>query len=567
MAALGGVRWGVAPIRWWGLVALDLRSFSADGEPRRFHQSESAQLNVASYVWQPWFAQVSGGLGAVVSSERGGADSRSTGMTGHGAISVFPVSRFPFQANFDVSDTRASGEYVGQDYRTYRYGARQTYRSLEGANSVVSFDRSTLSGAFGRDTVDALNASHLRVLGRHSLEANASLTRNDREGSGERAEFRRLFGRHGYRDLEDRLLTVETLASYGASELRLGTLGTGDAARTDSFQLNSFFTWRPDEDDPLYVTGGARLSDTGTSFGRSEVESRSLMAHGAASYQVSRNLTVNGGGSVSHTSGTAGTAEGMVTTQFGGATYALDPWRFGEYVYTSSLAGNITNQTAPEQNRQLLSAQGTHGLQRPFLLGAAQSLNVGLTQTLGASHESVSGGLYTLAHNASASWSLSRADGLAGYVSVSAGDSRTFGYATSEFQLLNLQLSGQAQFGRLASLNANLTLQGTRQATGNVVPDGFDITTNGGVTYQHLRAFGVPQLRYSLTYNRSDYQFNTRLLGDLNAPREHVQWSLENRLDYRIGKLDARLSFRVAEIDGKKNALVFVRLARQIGDW
>jgi hypothetical protein len=92
------------------------------------------------------------------------------------------------------------------------------------------------------------------------------------------------------------------------------------------------------------------------------------------------------------------------------------------------------------------------------------------------------------------------------------------------------------------------------------------VSRNGGATYQHLRVFGVAQLRYLAIYERSDYQLNTRLQGDINALREQVAWSFEQRLEYRIGKLETRLSYRLAEIDGKKNALLFLRIAREFGD-
>jgi hypothetical protein len=45
-----------------------------------------------------------------------------------------------------------------------------------------------------------------------------------------------------------------------------------------------------------------------------------------------------------------------------------------------------------------------------------------------------------------------------------------------------------------------------------------------------------------------------------------VAWSFEQRLEYRIGKLETRVQFRIAEIDGTKNALLFFRIAREFGD-
>jgi hypothetical protein len=83
----------------------------------------------------------------------------------------------------------------------------------------------------------------------------------------------------------------------------------------------------------------------------------------------------------------------------------------------------------------------------------------------------------------------------------------------------------------------------------------------------HARAFGVRGLRYTLMFNANTTrsQSDTRLEGNPDAGRDQVTRSLEQRLDYRIGRLDVRLSTRLAEIDGKKNALVLLRISRDFG--
>lgn len=572
-SAGSGIRWRLAPLRWWGTVLTELRSFTVEGQERRFQEVESIRLNGASYVWQPWFAQVSGGIGAFTSKERGGGGSRSNNLTGNGKLDVFPSSRFPFQTYFDVSDSRSGDQFVGQEYRNFRYGVRQSYRPEQGSwTALGSYDRSTLSSpTFGRDTVDVVNASHTHLIDIHRFESSANLTRNSRQ-SGERMQNARLFGRHELRYDETSVLTMESLASYGTTDERLASFGALGQRRTDALQLNSFLTWQPDYDDPLHVTGGARFfsqSNETNQFG--EFESRSIMAYGAANYRVNKNLLVNGGGSVAHTQSTATIGEDRTdvsTNQFAGASYTPDVRRFGEFVYNANLTANVSNQTGFNQSSRVMTTQGTHGVHRSFLLGPGQSLGAGLNQSLGASHNSVSGALYTLAHNAQASWSIAKSSALSGYVSASAGDSRTFGATNSAFHLVNVQISGQAQLSRFSSLTANMTMQGTRQESDLTAQErGLNVTTNGAVTYQHSRAFGMPRLLYIGSYSRSDYMLTSRLQGDLDAPRDLAQWTLDQRLAYRIGKLEASLQYRLAEFDGKKNALVFLRLARHIGDW
>lgn len=558
---LSDVRWELAPIRWRGQLASDLRLFSAHGQPNRFQQVQSAALQGASYVYQPWFAQLAFGLTGLTSKDHGDQTSRSTALGGNALLSVFPSSRYPFQASFDRSDSRSSDQFTGQQYTTQRMGVRQSYRNPAGdQNTSASFDRSTLtSSSFGRDTVDVWNAAHSRRFGEHSVEGNVNRVLNSRGASGDRSQFDRVFARHNFSD--EGLLVVETLGSYGAATQNVGSTGTSARLRNDATQLNSFATWRRSDDDPLYVTGGARFFQSRFSDEASNTESRSVMANAAATYRIARNFTVNGGGSVAQNSSASGSS--VLTSQFAGAAYAPDPRRWGEYLYTSNLGANATNQTGGESGgRYLLSVQGSHGVQRSFELSPAQSLWLNAAQTLGVSQDSGAGGQRTLTHYGAASYRIAAENNLSGFASASASDSRTSGYASSSFQLFNLQLSGQGSFGRNSSLTANYTVQGTRQGGG----ERFVVSANGGITYQHSRAFDVPQLRYLATYQRNDFQLNLRQEGELNAPRDQVNSSFEQRLDYRIGRIEARLSYRLVEVDGKKNALLFLQLVRQFGN-
>lgn len=554
---LRDVRWELAPIRWRGLLATDLRSFRAEDQPARRELVESLSLQGVSYIYQPWFAQLAFGVTALASQERGQQRNHGSTLGGNGLVSVFPTSRFPFQASYERTDSRSSEQFTGRDYMVQRAGARQSYRTLAGdSNSSLSFDRSTLtSETFGRDTVDVWNATHTRSFGAHSFDTQANRTLNDR-GSGEQTRFDRVFGRHNYS--AGGLLTAETLASYGATSQ---TFAARPGLRNEVTQVNAFGTWRPEEGDPLFVTGGARLLQTEIMDPVTETEARSVMAHGAANYRLTRNLTLNGGASVTQNS--AQNESVVLSSQFAGANYTSDARRFGEYLYTSNLGASATHQSGGEEgSRRLLSTQASHSVSRLFSVSQTQSVALNGSQGVAFANDSQAGDLRNLNHYGGLSWRVQSADALSGLAAVSASDSRTFGYTPSSFQLVNLQLSGLANLGRYSSFSANYTVQGTRQERS----EGFVMSRNGGGTYQHLRVFGVPQLRYLAIYERNDYELNTRVQGELTAPREQVSWSFEQRLEYRIGKLETRVSFRVAEIDGRKNALLFLRVAREIGD-
>ena len=218
-AGLTDVRWELAPIRWRGLLALDLRSFNVEGQAYRREAIESATLQATSYVYQPWFAQLAFGLTGVAAQQHGELASRADTLTGNGLVAVFPTSRFPFQANYERTDSRSSEQFTGRDFVQDRAGVRQSYRTIRGdQNASVAFDRSKLTpmpSAAIRWT--CTTPGYTRSLD-NNFELSGNRTRNTRE-AGEHAVFDRLFGRHNYS--ADGLVTAETLASYGATSQQL----------------------------------------------------------------------------------------------------------------------------------------------------------------------------------------------------------------------------------------------------------------------------------------------------------------------------------------------------------
>lgn len=572
----GGFRWTLAPIRWGGNLASELRLQRIEDQPRRLQQVEIANIRAATYLWQPWFAQVTGGLGLVTNKERGSgsegvtnpgaAGSNSTSVTGNGTLALFPMSRFPFQAMFDVSDSRASGELTRSDFRSTRIGMRQNYRPLEGnASYVASYDRSTLdSPTFGRDTVDLLAGSMSRQLGVHSFDIGANHTRNRRSTSGEGSLLNRLTARHGYRPHS--ALSVESLASINTADFRLLSTGAVTENRSRFLQLNTFATWRPDEDVPLYVTGGGRVFQSLVDNNGVESEARTLNANVAANYQYGRNLSLTGSASVTQAATDAGSD--LLTVQGAGVTYVPDPLALGRFVYNWNATGNVFNQTGGRDGgRQNLAGQIGHNVSRNLSLGRTSALTFTLGQSYAATFDTVTTTSQTLLHNASVSWRLAPTPSSSAFVSLIGADSRTAGHNENQFQLVNLQATGQIQVDRYSFGAANLTIQGTRQNTPTTPGAGFSFNSNGSLSYQHLRAFGVPQLRYYALYAVNETQFRSRLLGDINAPREQVNQSLEQRFEYNIGRVELRLTARLARIEGKRNALIFFRLNRQFGQF
>ncbi len=127
----------VAPIGFHGSLAYDLRVQDvgkAGDEPRErsMQQFVTARLDAVTYLWQPWFATLSGALGLTTgwSDEGSGTPtSRDQFATGRAQLNLFPSSRFPFEAHYEVTDTRVDGGLVAlQPARWTRMGVSQSYR-------------------------------------------------------------------------------------------------------------------------------------------------------------------------------------------------------------------------------------------------------------------------------------------------------------------------------------------------------------------------------------------------------------------------------------------------------
>lgn len=573
-ALRGFSEWRLPPLRWGGNLTTDILADKAGGQPRRLRQTDIANIKGSSYIYQPWFALVSGGLGLVMSKElRDGGElqaagqsqrTKSNAITGNGELTLFPLSRFPFNAFVDVSDSRVNDEAGSSDITNTRFGVRQSYRPQEGSESyTASFNHSTLkSQAFGRDSVNALAANINRSAGSQSFDVSGGHTSNTRSNTGERTAFSNAYARHSYRPEPE--LSVESLASMSSSEFRLLSAGVPSDNRSNFAQASSFATWRPEEDSPLLVTGGARMFHSTIANNAQGTQTLTLSGNMAATYALSRQTNLTASATVTQLATEVGSRR--LTTQAASATRIGDPVGIFGADYTWNTGANLSNQTgAAEGMRQFMGGQFGHNLTRKMTLGQGSQAIFGVGQNAGTSYDTVAGRSQTLSHNANASWRLTSSTSTNAYVSLLGTDSRTRGANANDFQMINFQVSGQIQFNRNASVAANLTVQSARQNTPTAPSAGRPVNSSGTLGYFQQHAFGVPRLRYSALYGINEAQFKSRLQGDFDAPRERVNQSLEQRLDYNLGRIATRLSLRVAQVEGRRDALLFFRMNREFG--
>lgn len=577
-----GIRWELAPWRSEGSVTLDLRHLRLEDGRRTTQGVVFGDIDFATYVWQPWFIRLRAGIGLLGGVDKSrdadgsGRTQDSGGATGRFAVSVFPASRFPFELRADVSDSRTRGDTLGNDYRSSRVSLSQGWRPEVGNDSVqFNLDHSRLeSQVGGTDTLTAVTALALRQFDDQSLEFNATWSENERLETGDRNTLAALNARHSLHPRSR--LRVETMATWNeASVDRVGSTLTSGVR-----QVSTFANWSPGAGDPLYVAdapvtlaGSARwvTADSGGSDG--ERSANAFNATLGAQQDLTRSWRLSGSGSV----GRFDNGVGAVSTT--GAANLSASWSpvalpLGDWRWAPSGSGSVgVSRGGAGGSRHVEGLQLSHALSRDLALGDTQALSFSVSQAAGVLVESP--GRQTtrsVSHSASLFWQANGDGRSQSFAGVSASDARNHAEEDGRFQLINLQWSQREQFARYLSGAANVTLQATRNDatlvdafTGErrVQRGGWQRFYNASVNLENQRVFSVPRLRYTLLASASSQQLEQRAFGDIDAPRERISKSIENRLDYSIGRLEARLSARAADVDGRTVVALLARLQRR----
>lgn len=565
---------GFAPARWGGTIALEHLDQRSEGANRRYSDAASVSLTAASYFWQPWFAQLRGNLTllADVDKASGGADvgageggsTRGLSLSGGGSVTVFPNSRFPFHASIDSTDSRATGTFAPSDYRNTRASARQSWRDPLGAENLIgTADFSRIdSRSFGRDTVFALDARYLRTADSWRGDGAFNWSRNRRE-AGEGTDILRLYGTHLYTPDPD--LWVNSLASYTESDLAIPSGGVDLTQRI--LQANSQAVWRPAADERFAFTGGGRVFANGFEQAGVRDDAYSVSGNAGFSFAPTEEATVQGSAVATHLTAD-GSQRDLLTFESLGANWTPRPFELGLATWSPALAVQASHETGSEDgDRTQATVQADQQFSRAIPMGTAATMHLVLAQGAGLIDDSLIGRTTVLRYNGTAGLRVNTSESSDGYLSAGYGESRATGAIEERFRLANLQASGQLRFGQWDLLTANVTaqwiratraLEGTREASRQVY---------GGFTYQHTKVFGVPRLRYlaSATWNQGFT--DSRLLGDADALRENTTRLFDQRLLYDIGRLEIRLGMRIAKTDGRDDRQVYLRVARQFGQF
>lgn len=560
-----GLAWFLPPVRLGGSVSYSVARNYSDGQSA--NQSglvTTLNARTGTYIWRPWFATVNASLAFTHSANRFGnidssSKSKSVAVNGGGQLNVVPLSKFPFEAHFQLNDSRATtDQLVGTTYASERFGFTQRYFREDG-DALLGWDRNIQHDVVtGRDTQDTLQLRITTKLGEHDLQFNGDRSDNRRDSTGEKAIVNSLALQHSY--APDPTISISNFFNVSQSNYEL--LSGGSGSRLVQLSSNAF--WRS-ENSPLTVNGGVRMfavdSDlTGLSVVGSPANNKTVNANAnlGINYEFSRFTRLSAGLNVNQNENNG--LKSISSSQQAAVNYAPDNLMFGDFSYRwGTSAGVSSNQTSNADSQTQLSLQFNHSLSRSIRLSGGSAVGMDVSQgvafNLGGQSDALNPvATKQLTHSGSLSWDFPQVSG-APQFRLSASDSRSLDGPRDFYQMINFQTSSNLATGPNSSWSGNLTVQSVRQgrdslpsastnAPINVSDPDFVTNSSGSVNYQNQRTFGVRRLRFT-----SDLRLNGQSLLPVfggSKVQELAAW--QNSLDYSIGRTQLRLNFLISSM-------------------
>lgn len=546
------------PIRYNGELRLNGRTTGTDRGGESYLFASTGRINMDSFVWQPWFASIGGGLDLSLVDTYGESHNSTTLLGGNLNLTLFPASRFPTFGFVSVSDTRTDVDLASapdREVRRTRFGLRQTYQALTGGSRFAArIDRTIEEGTDDQQqaVIDqgALFGSFLTE--RQRFSGDLSFRSLERDLNEE--ELFELIGTVSHNARPTDTVTVDSFATY--TDTRAESTLTDVKNRT--LQGNSLALWRPHR-IPLTVSGTVRVTAARREQDGTGNDNTSGNLALGADYLLNRLTRVSGNVSANFSDGRGSSTQGATVS------YNPDSLGLGSFTYnwftSSTLSNEVGNQAG---DRTILGALFGHGVTRarPFAGAPAWSLSLAANNTLSGSMDTLNGGAATVGLNGSVGVSHAAANGLTNArldatATYSDGASRQFATGDNNFQSVTFNFDHRTEISNHSQWNAVVATGWNRQDFG-----GAATTTefsNMNVGYTNSRLFGVPRMLFrSQLSARTIRLFFSDLTGEENTD---IRW--ENRFDYFIGKLETRLTATWSRVGARDDYSVLLTVSRR----
>ena len=556
-------------VRVWGDISTLYRAREFDdGDSKATQRLNTASVNASSYIWQPWFALVSGGL--TLSEDTSDSSDQESVMTnflsGNFQFNLFPSSRFPFLFYYNQSRNELDDDFFGREIVTTEYGISQQYRSEDGNNHYLT---KFIQNQREEKDLDSFAFESLFFSSNHqftnqSINTDILFDRVENEGRDEQAESYSLTGRHSYTGGVN--FSLENLVS--TSKVENDFLQSASDAETA--QISSLLSWQPEGRDDINLTGAFRLSDLEFNLSQDSTTGENLENNtGNSTANLNQGLVYNFSERVSISqSANAALVESDGQEEFSaseavGITYTSDRLFLDAGDYGWGVGSSFNNQHGDIETTQSLNNRFNHSLSSDFSAQERYDLRTNLSQSLSQDFRTNQDDEKRADHAFSITWAGSSTNNRS-VVRFSISDSRSLDDEDSAFQLANLQYSGSFRFNRHTQLFGDVTLQKSKQKTNGEQSE--TMVSNGQLELLRERLFQVPRLRFRSRLKISKQQSeNERFIENLKED-VNTDSSWENSLHYRIGRLETQLNLDFIESNDELDRLIKIRITRSFGD-
>lgn len=572
------------PIDLSGDVGYTYRLMESDTDETVSHQMRGS-IRGRSYLWQPWFATVDARLRLTqddtdysLNSNPGISGSTTTLTTGELDFSVIPRSRYPLSISYSAHDSRVDTidtitsplTAVGaREFSTNRFSVRQSLDFKKKGRYQWNYDLNNWKSTNSEEYSDwLLGGKGDWSWHKNRLQVRTNYKVIDRAVLGQEST-NLTFNLDHFFTHPTRALRIDTSADhyfYETDPVTTGAVVSFADSKTSSDQVSSFIFWRP-TDRPVTASGGVRVFRMVSDAGRThpdvvnnETELLSVNATAGGMYQYTKNLRfdANANLSVNDTDLSSDEESDLEYSHLMrvGALMQSDMheilWGMGYQWYASGSFQSLGTETEDQHSLDLSLG---HDANKTWWNDQKNStLRLGLSQAISSLNElgDDDSNSQRLDHSATFGWDYYGGRKTA-YAAITLSDAREIGDRESDQQLINQQVSGTFNLTRRSSLTGNLTSQWVRQKFDGQDESAIVTTHTGAVNYQHSRAFGVPRLRFGSDLRHS--------VASEDRQTDRSEW--ENRLDYSVGLVDTRASWRLIDAGEQDYSLVYFQVTRR----
>lgn len=573
--------------RWGGLLFDQYSTSFGENKSTVSSNSYGATLDVSSmtYVWQPWFALLGGGIGTTATHNDGSKSSSTIlGQRGNMVLKVFPTSRFPFTATYDRRRTDLDSGLLENGIGIESLQLSQRYHSHRNTQLSLTYDRITttidteISGipseSTKKDVNERLNFDVTRNLDKHNMRFSGRLETNYDVNTLDESKAGNLIATDSFSTKKGVL--INALANYNETKNTSNFVGGKKAESTGKTEQLSGTSGYTTKNGKTSLNGNIRLfrrrderkviEGTGATSEKNNRQANGAVRAGFR-YAVNRNTRASGSADASRELETDDPQPRY--NQNLSLSYGADPLEMGKFSYTWNSSAGLSNSINPEGESTSTDGRFGHTLRRPLYSGKNTKLSTNFSQNYSISKKLRD----TQQTDLPADHSLTNTASVGGSnssgrrninVRLTVADSRNGqafrDFGRSDTQVINFLVNMKIRLSPVESIRGTLTSQYARKnKSGDPVEDTRSSTAT--LSYRHGSFLDIRGLSFISSVTVSE-EAAIPYSGE-NEESKRLLW--ENRLEFIAGRLRLSALAKWEEIKNVGQGAAFVRATRSFG--